>query len=258
MRWACDSRTASPSSASPFRAGGFCGDFRHGGTARACPAFCRPTPRRERTRNRDTQIGMKRGQRVTGQRAAGKPLPGRLAIVWSAVSQIERSAVQTHHLGLPVDPRTHLGGEIVAEPPIVIAREDVHLNAGVGKRRQTPQHARVTSRNDGLVLEPEIKQVAQQKEVARLALDEVEPRDQLSLAIERGQLAGHAQVQIGSEEYAASGQERPPGSADCRSGRRARARRSRPRARPRARCRCAAERAPSPPARAPSRTQSGA
>ncbi len=91
-----------------------------------------------------------------------------------AVGKIEDLAVQLGCQRLAVHDEAALFLEVAVGPYIMVAGEEMHLDAHVGKLRQLTEETRVALGHDVLVFVPEVKHIAEQIDCLSLLLDAVE------------------------------------------------------------------------------------
>ena len=96
-------------------------------------------------------------------------------------TQSEEAAVDVHHAALRVERDTTFLLQIVAHPQVVVAREEMHLHAHVRQLANLSQQAGVALGHHGLVLVPEVKDVAEQIDGGGFVLDAVEEVHQPAL-----------------------------------------------------------------------------
>ena len=98
-----------------------------------------------------------------------------------AMAQVEEAAVDIHHAALRVERDATFFLQVVAHPQVVVAREEMHLHAHVRQLAYLAQQAGVTLGHHGLVLVPEVKDVAEQIDGGGFVLDAVEEVHQPAL-----------------------------------------------------------------------------
>ena len=91
-----------------------------------------------------------------------------------AVGQIEDLTVQLGCQRLAVHDEAALLLEVAVGPYIMVAGEEMHLDAHVGKLRQLTEETRVALGHDVLVFVPEVKHIAEQIDRLGFLLDAVE------------------------------------------------------------------------------------
>ena len=98
-----------------------------------------------------------------------------------AMAQVEEAAVDVHHAALRVERDATFLLQVVAHPQVVVAREEMHLHAHVRQLAYLAQQAGVALGHHGLVLVPEVKDVAEQVDGGGFVLDAVEEVHQPAL-----------------------------------------------------------------------------
>ena len=88
-----------------------------------------------------------------------------------AMAEVEEAAVDFHHATLRVERDATFLLQIVAHPQVVVAREEVHLHAHVRQFANLSQQTGVALGHDGLVLVPEVEDVAEQIDGGGFMLD---------------------------------------------------------------------------------------
>lgn len=73
-------------------------------------------------------------------------------------------ATEVEGCGFIVDYGTELLGEVVEHPHVVVAEEEVYLNAAVGQLGELAEEARVAARYQMAIGEPEVEDITQQHE----------------------------------------------------------------------------------------------
>ena len=108
-------------------------------------------------------------------------------------------AREGHHLRCGVNLQPALAREVVADPHVVVAREEDHPHAPVGQFGQLAQRPHEALGDHTAVFEPEIEDVPDQKDRLRIPGRVVEPRHEASFdrPCRRG-IAG-SQVDVGCE-----------------------------------------------------------
>ncbi len=116
-----------------------------------------------------------------------------------AVGDEDFFAREGHHLRRGADLHPALTREVVADPHVVVAREEDHPHAPVRQLGQFPQRAHEALGHHTAVFEPEIENVADQKYRFRIAGDLVEPRHEASFDRPCGMLVTRPQMYVGCE-----------------------------------------------------------
>src|SRR5690606_21034679 len=166
----------------------------------ADPALARPIPR-----NANSKVGVDARKQPLTEGAVKKFL---LKLIYAvagskAVTMANKQTVVTYlqHLRLPVDGYSQLFREVIKHPHVVVSREECDrdsLIAKLGKFALKPDK----SFGYGVgILEPEIKNVAKQKNCVRVMADGLEPRYNLTLTFEAVFSIGCTQVEVGGEIY---------------------------------------------------------
>ena len=89
------------------------------------------------------------------------------------MAEVEEAAVDFHHAALRVKRDATFLLQIVAHPQVVVARKEVHLHAHVRQFANLAQQAGVTLGHHGLVLVPEVEDVAEQIDGGGFMLDAI-------------------------------------------------------------------------------------
>ena len=79
-------------------------------------------------------------------------------------------AIEFKDLGFSMDDSAKFFGEVVEHPHVVVAEEEVYLDAAVGQLGELAEEARVTTRHQMAVGEPEIEDVTQEHEFLTIRL----------------------------------------------------------------------------------------
>ena len=116
-----------------------------------------------------------------------------------AVGHEDPTSGERHQLRRGVDLDSALAREVVADPHVVVPGEESHTDAAVGQLGELAQRADKPFGDHPPVFEPEIEDVAYEKDRLRIAGRSVEPRHEPSFHTPgRGFVAG-AEVHVGSE-----------------------------------------------------------
>ena len=116
-----------------------------------------------------------------------------------AVGEVKELPVEVHHQAVPMHRHAAFLLEIVVHPKVVVAREEMHLNAHVRQLADFAEQARVAFRHHRAVFVPEVEHVAQQVHGGRLVLDAIEEIHEAALlraAVRNGKAA---KVRVGKE-----------------------------------------------------------
>ena len=101
---------------------------------------------------------------------------------------------------VPVQRHADLRLQVVALPQVVVAREDVDRDAGVGNLGQLTQETDVAAGNDGGPLEPELEEVAHQVKGFGVPFPAgIQPRDDGRFPLARGSGGVDTEVKVRSE-----------------------------------------------------------
>lgn len=89
--------------------------------------------------------------------------------------------------------------QVIKSPHVVVSPEQMHRNAGIGNFGQLAQQTYIAFRDNGFILKPKIKKVAQQKNFFGVGFYKIEPADKFLLPLAALRPVGDAEVEIGSE-----------------------------------------------------------
>ena len=104
-----------------------------------------------------------------------------------------------HRFSVQLHP--NLRFQVIEGPHVVVATEKVNRNAGINNFCQFPKQTGVSFWNNGMVLEPEIEQVAHQEDFLGICFHHVKPFDKMQLAFQAAFPVRDAEMKIGSEVY---------------------------------------------------------
>ena len=116
-----------------------------------------------------------------------------------AVADEESAAVDCHHLGVGVHDGSALLLQVVEEPHVVVADEEVDDDTGIGEGGEGAEESGVATRDEVTIGKPKVEDVAEEEEHTTVALDAIEETAQLPFALE-GVGAG-AEVGVADKDH---------------------------------------------------------
>ena len=124
-------------------------------------------------------------------------LPVDLHVV--AVGDEDFFAREGHHLRRGVNLQPALAREVVADPHVVVAREENHPDTPVGQFGQLAQRPHEPLGDHAAVFEPEIEDIPDQEDRLRIPCRVVEPRHETPFDRPRRRGIAGSQVDVGCE-----------------------------------------------------------
>ena len=114
-----------------------------------------------------------------------------------AVADEEAFAVELHGNRLLVLDEADFAFEVVESPHIMVAGEEMHLDAAIGQLGELAEQTHVAAWHDIAVREPEIEHIAEQHEGVAAVLDGVEETAQFPFTL--GRVGAAAEVGVGDK-----------------------------------------------------------